>query len=252
MSPDELLLLADLHRGGPRQGPGGDEETARALQLSGLDRRAPLRIADIGCGTGASTLVLARLLENARITAIDLLEDFLETLVQRAKAEGLADRIEARSLCMEELDLAEEDFDAIWSEGAIYNIGFERGAKEWKRFLKPGGLLVASEITWLTARRPAQIQRHWEAEYPEIGTAAAKIGTLEALGYTPVSYFALPEHCWLENYYHPLAARLDGFLERHGHSEIAREIVDAERREIDLYRRFKSFYSYGMYIARKE
>ncbi len=37
------------------QGPGGDAESARALDLAMIDRTAPLKIADIGCGTGAFT-----------------------------------------------------------------------------------------------------------------------------------------------------------------------------------------------------
>ena len=67
---DELMftLLVDLHRDGGRHGPGSDEETLRALELARLDRKAELQVADIGCGTGASTLTLADKLPRARIT----------------------------------------------------------------------------------------------------------------------------------------------------------------------------------------
>jgi ubiquinone/menaquinone biosynthesis C-methylase UbiE len=57
-----------------------------------VDRTAPLKVADIGCGTGASTLVLAQLL-NARITAVDFLQDFLDVLEEKAESMGVADRI---------------------------------------------------------------------------------------------------------------------------------------------------------------
>ena len=72
----ELDLLLDLHKGASCQGPGGDRETEQAIALAGLNREKPLNIADIGCGTGAAALVLARLL-NARITAVDFLQEFL-------------------------------------------------------------------------------------------------------------------------------------------------------------------------------
>lgn len=56
----DLQLLIDLHKNNDRQGPGGDAETRLAIELSKLDKSAPLRIADIGCGTGAFTLVPAQ------------------------------------------------------------------------------------------------------------------------------------------------------------------------------------------------
>lgn len=53
---DEFQLLIDLHKGANRQGPGGDSETEKAIELACIDRNAQLKIADIGCGTGSSTL----------------------------------------------------------------------------------------------------------------------------------------------------------------------------------------------------
>lgn len=247
---DDLQLLIDLHKNAIRQGPGGVEETQTALSLAGIDRAAPLRIADIGCGTGASTLTLARLL-NARITAVDFLQEFLDVLEHRAKAEGLSGKIEPLCCSMDCLPFENEALDVIWSEGAIYNIGFEKGLMDWRRYLKPGGLLVASEISWITHTRPSEIQKHWESEYPEIDLASTKMGILENNGYSPIGYFLLPEHCWLDNYYRPLQNSFQDFLERNGNSVEARAIVEAETREIQLYEDYKSYYNYGVYIARK-
>ena len=69
---DKFKLLIDLHKQGHRQGPGGDAETEQALNLAIADRTTPLKVADIGCGTGASAILLAKLL-NARVTAVDFL-----------------------------------------------------------------------------------------------------------------------------------------------------------------------------------
>ena len=247
---DDYRLLIDLHKQGYRQGPGGDAETQKALNLTMTDRAAPLKVADIGCGTGASALLLARLL-NARITAVDFLQDFLDVLNQRAENAGVADRISTLACSMDNLPFTNEELDVIWSEGAIYNIGFEKGVAEWRRFLKSGGLLVASEITWLTDTRPAELQKHWDSEYPEIDVASAKIRVLEKHGYSPIGYFVLPEHCWLDEYYRPMQAGFEDFLNRNGNSEEAREIVAAEQREIDLYEKYKAYISYGVYVARK-
>ncbi len=246
----EFELLIDLHKGANRQGPGGDTETEKAIDLAGIDRDAPLKIADIGCGTGASTLTLARL-PNAKITAIDFLQEFIDVLTARTQRDGVEDKITPLCASMERLPFEDEEFDVIWSEGAIYNIGFERGVADWKRYLKPGGLLIASEITWLTNSRPSELQNHWINEYPEIDTASAKIKVLEENGYTPIGYFILPEYCWLDNYYGPMLTRFNDFLDRHGDSEESRAIVEAERHEIELYEKYKAYYSYGVYVARK-
>ncbi|MCI0512870.1 class I SAM-dependent methyltransferase [candidate division KSB1 bacterium] len=247
---EDYQLLIDLHKGANRQGPGGDAESEKAINLAMIDRSAPLKIADIGSGTGASTLLLARLL-NARITAVDFLQDFLEVLEARAKNMGLSEKITTLVCSMDNLPFGDEEFDVIWSEGAIYNIGFEKGVMDWNRYLKTGGLLVVSEITWMTSARPPELQNYWVGEYPEIDVASSKIGVLEQRGYSPIGYFVLPEHCWLDNYYRPMQDGFKDFLNRHGNSEAARSIVAAENREIELYEKYKTHYSYGVYIARK-
>ncbi|MGM0403919.1 MAG: class I SAM-dependent methyltransferase [Thermodesulfobacteriota bacterium] len=247
---EEFQLLIDLHKGANRQGPGGDAETEKALDLAMIDRAAPLKIADIGCGTGASTLPLARLL-NARITAVDFLQDFLDVLERKAEIEGVSDKITTLACSMDNLPFGDEEYDVVWSEGAIYNIGFEKGITDWNRYLKVGGRLVVSEITWITDSRPSEIQRHWESEYPEIDMASSKMKVLEKKGYSPIGYFVLPAHCWLDNYYRPMQERFRDFLDRNGNSEEARAIVEAENHEIQLYERYKAHYSYGVYIAEK-
>lgn len=247
---DDYRLLIDLHRQGDRQGPGGDAETLRAISLAMIDSRESLKIADVGCGTGASALLLARYL-NAQISAIDFLPDFLDVLNERAEQVGVADKISTNACSMDALPFADEELDVIWSEGAIYNIGFEQGVSDWRRCLKPGGVLVASEITWITGTRPSELEAYWNNEYPEISLASTKIRALEKQGYSPLGYFVLPERCWLDHYYRPMQSRFEDFLNRNGQSEVAREIVAEEQREIELYETYKAHFSYGMYIARK-
>ena len=247
---DELSLLVDLHREAKRQGPGGDDETRLAITLSGLSGRKGLKIADIGCGTGASTLVLAKTLD-ASVTAVDFLPDFLHDLDIAAARENLDERIETLAASMDALPFEAQSFDAIWSEGAIYNIGFANGIKAWRRFLKPDGILAVSELTWLTQARPAELEQHWNRKYPEVNTASAKMAILEGNGFSPIGYFALPIRCGLDNYYRPMQARFPAFLARNGNSEAAAAIVAAEENEIALYERHSAFVSYGYYVAKR-
>ncbi|MGI6784538.1 MAG: class I SAM-dependent methyltransferase [Aminivibrio sp.] len=250
MNEAQIQLLIDLHKPNPRQGPGGEVESRLAMGLAGLDRSRPLKVADIGCGTGASAILLARELD-AQVTAADFLPEFLDELQARAEREGLADRITALNCSMDALPFADGEYDVIWSEGAVYNMGFKAGISAWRRFLKPGGKLVVSEITWLTAERPSELEAYWKAQYAEIDTASAKMAVLEQHGYRPQGYFALPEYCWLENYYYPLQGRFDEFMERIGRSGRARAIVEEHRAEIAMYEKFRNYYGYGVYVAKK-
>lgn len=247
---DDLQLLIDLHKDAARQGPGGEAETLMAIVLSGLATGKSLTIADIGCGTGAATLVLARHLD-ARITAVDFIAEFLAKLEATARRSAVADRITTVRASMEALPFADAELDAIWSEGAIYNMGFEAGVAAWRRYLKPGGILAVSELTWLTSERPAELQAHLEHEYSQVDTASAKLAILEKHGFSPLGYFVLPERCWLDNYYRPMKRRFASFLAAQADADNARAIVESEKREMALYERFKTFFGYGYYIARK-
>jgi SAM-dependent methyltransferase len=215
-----------------------------------LRGRSNLAVADLGSGTGASTLVLARELD-AHITAVDFLPEFLVTLENRASDAGLAERITTLRASMDALPFEPGTFDAIWSEGAIYNMGFASGIEAWRPYLKPHGVIAVSELTWLSEQRPQPLTTHWASEYPEVDTASAKIAVLEALGFALRGYFPLPARCWLDNYYRPMQARFAAFLDRHDHSEAARTLVAAEEREIALYEAHIEFVSYGFYIAQK-
>ncbi len=247
---DDLRLLVDLHIAADRQGPGGTAEARRAIELSGLLNQRGLKVADVGCGTGASTLVLADDLD-AQITAVDFVPDFLDVMRSRAAQAGVAERIDTVRASMDSLPFEDGALDAIWSEGAIYNMGFENGVRQWRRFLKRGGILAISELTWLTASRPAELEAHWYAQYAEVATASSKLAVLERNGYAPIGYFVLPEHCWQEAYYRPMRQRFPTFLGRHGWSDASKAVVAAEELEIALHERYRAFVGYGYYIARK-
>ena len=144
-----------------------------------------------------------------------------------------------------------EEFDVIWSEGAIYNIGFERGLQEWKKYLKRGGYIAVSEATWLTKSRPKEIEEYWNREYADINMAANRIKLIEDNGYSLVGYFVLKQSSWMKNYYEPIKNRLQKFLERHNNSESAKQLYESSVEEIEIYEKYKDYYSYGFYVAKK-
>lgn len=247
---EDFQLLIDLHKHNTRQGPGSEETTLRAIELTGLRGKSNLRIADIGCGTGGQTLVLGREL-GGRITAVDLSPDFLTMLNKRTSEAGLSKIIRSMESSMENLPFEHEELDLIWSEGAVYSMGFENGIKYWRKFIKPGGILALSEISWTSTERPKEIENYWETYYPEIGTTNEKLAILEKQGYRNIAHFVLPETDWIDQYYRPLDGAHNAFLERQINSPEAEELVRAEREEFAYYLKYKKFYSYGFYIAEK-
>jgi ubiquinone/menaquinone biosynthesis C-methylase UbiE len=248
---NETEILTDFYKNLTRQGPGSDEDTLRALYMIDIRNSKNLKIADIGCGTGAQTMVLAEKLDG-EIIAVDLFGQFLDELNERAKKLGFSQKIKTIAKSMDALPFEKEEFDIIWSEGAVYSMGFEAGIKYWHQFLKKGGYLAVSEIIWTTDNRPEEIAEFWTAEYPEIDTAEGKIKTLENNDYSLVDYyFVLSEESWMKNYYEPIENQLDTFLERHENSELAQEIVEEQEAEMDLYENFKEYFSYGFFVAKK-
>ena len=247
MDEEYLSLLLELHKENHRQGPGSREITEKALSFFKPSAKK-VKVADIGCGTGASALQLGKSL-NADIIAVDFLSEFIEILKKRAKENNIG--VTTMVCSMEELPFKEGELDVIWSEGAIYNMGFKKGLNNWRKFLKPGGVLAVSEITWITEQRPKEIEDYWNSEYPEIASASSKIKILEESGYSPIAYMVLPEDCWLDNYYYPLKDKLPKFLDAHRDNATAKALVESENKERELYEKYKAYYSYGFYIAKK-
>jgi len=246
----ELELIIDLHKNSERQGPGSEEETLKALEFMNLPSDRNLKIADIGCGSGGQTITLSQNL-NGEITAVDLFPEFLDELNEKSEKLGFKEKIVTLEKSMDDLPFNSEELDVIWAEGAIYNIGFENGVKKWKDYLKIGGYLAVSEITWITNSRPSEIEDFWTQEYPEIDVASNKIKILENNGYTLVGYFYLTQNSWIDNFYKPMEERFEAFLERNNNSELARKVVKENKYEIELYQKYKDYYNYGFYIARK-
>src|SRR5690606_31244058 len=52
------------------------------------------RVADLGCGTGLSTVLMAQAYPEARFSGLDLHEESIETAQRRAREAGVDDRVE--------------------------------------------------------------------------------------------------------------------------------------------------------------
>jgi len=245
----DFNLICEYFSAMERQGPGSREVTIKALSF--VDNlTSGSRIADIGCGTGGQTMVLAQHAPG-KITGIDLFPVFIDLFNANARKMNLQDRVKGVVGSMDKLTFDNEELDLIWSEGAIYNIGFERGLNEWKRFLKSSGYIAVTEASWFTDNRPDEIDAFWKDAYPEIDTIPKKVAQMQKAGYIPVASFILPENCWTEHFYVLQIQAQEIFLDKYKGNKAAEELVANERHEAVLYSKYKEYYGYVFYIGRK-
>ena len=251
MDPNDRLtqVFFDIQLGLPRQGPGDDASTLRALSMC-TELPAHPDVLDVGCGPGMQTIALARVLDG-HITAGDLYQEFLDQLVESALAEGVRDRIGQMRVDMADLPFGRDSFDLIWSEGAAYFVGFGEAFERWNDPLRSRGYMAVTELTWLSDAPPAEAAEFFGAEYPPMTDVATNLATIEEKGYKVVGHFTLPDAAWWDHYYTPLEAKLPALRDKYAGDDQALQLVEMTAREIDLRRRFGDSYGYEFYVARK-
>ena len=240
-----IAALIDLHRGLNRQGPGDTDFSRRILQML-PELPAKPRIADLGCGSGAGTLLLAQHYQ-CQVKAVDFAAAFIEDLAARASQAELADLIVPICADMGALDWPAASVDLLWSEGAAYNLGFEPALKCWRPLLAPGGIAVISELSWFaeTSEIPEPAIAYWQAAYPLIGTEAENMARANRTGFRVLSTQRLPSQAWWANYYQPLRDRM---AQMNATTPALQAVVQEMEEEMDLFEQFSQFYGYTFYI----
>ncbi|MGC9526487.1 MAG: class I SAM-dependent methyltransferase [Limnospira sp.] len=244
--PDMNDIFLEIHTDLVREAPGGDEYTRKAFQM--LPPLSKPNILDVGCGPGAHTLELARLTDGT-ITAIDTHQPYLDRLQAAAEAAGFQDRITGLNQTMSSLPFPRSHFDLIWAEGSIYIIGFETGLTDWKLCLKPDGYLVVSELVWLRENPPSEVAEFWGENYPGMKQLAQVPEMISRCGYQLLDHFTIPETGWTD-YYDGVESRINTLSDIYNNDDEAREVLEMERQEIEMYRKYKDWYGYEFFVMK--
>jgi ubiquinone/menaquinone biosynthesis C-methylase UbiE len=232
-----------------RIGPSSDETSARALKCIPYQGKNS-RILEIGCGTGFQTLFLARNTK-AKIVAIDIVYQFIQLLQNKIQELNLNDRIEVSLSSMDQIPYPDGFFDVIWTENSIYHMGFERGISEWRRYLKPGGYLAATDFAWLTDGRPEEVEEYLLSRVSSPGTLENRLAALKKHGYKTIAHFVMPEECWTENYYKPALAYVDEFLKKYNYNALAQRYVQILTNDIAIHGKYRGYYGVVFFVAQK-
>ncbi|NLS95783.1 MAG: class I SAM-dependent methyltransferase [Planctomycetaceae bacterium] len=177
-----------------------------------LDQPKGARILDAGCGIGDHTLRFAR--RGFHCTGVDISEPMLDRARERARVEGLEQRVEYTCCGLEKLSFSSGQFDAVHCRGVLMHIlRWADALKELCRVLAPNGTIVVieSNASSLEAgivrvvrmlrksksqiiKTPAGIEFHWsepgQAPLARIANIPFLTKTLQDCGVEPLTRFA--------------------------------------------------------------
>lgn len=114
------LLFFEVHSNLLRESPGSSQSTQKAISIirQQLREEERLEILDIGCGVGPQTKDLAKGFNQARISALDSHQPYLETLNEKLE-QGIQKQVTTYHGSMFDIHniFRDKKFDVIWAEG---------------------------------------------------------------------------------------------------------------------------------------
>lgn len=173
-----------------------------SLNVDKLWRRRAMReivdgtqqqLLDVACGTGDSTIALARKAAlGSRVTGVDISEGMMALIMRKAAREGVHDRIKLQVADGENLPFAEASFHRVFCAFGIRNFEHrDKGLQEFYRVLKPGGKVVILELSEPRKRWFRNLyDLYFQHILPVIGGLIS--GQKAAYKYLPASVKAFP------------------------------------------------------------
>jgi SAM-dependent methyltransferase len=188
------------------------------------------RILDIGCGSGVSTMELARL-SDGDIIAIDIDGTALDRFRQKVKEAHLENKIKIIEQSLMDMDFPVESFDIIWAEGSVFVLGFSRSLEQWGKIVRSGGFLVFHD---------------------EMGDLPYKFALVSHLGYVLVNHILVSGETWWQEYYNPLQEKIDSVRDKCQGDEQILAFLHARQTEIDTFNKDREANGSAIFIIQKD
>ncbi|MFB3852624.1 MAG: class I SAM-dependent methyltransferase [Vicinamibacterales bacterium] len=251
VDPQVLDRIFEVFRELPRGGPSDAESCRRVVALmTALPRRA--LAVDLGCGPGNGSTTVAAMTGARRVVAFDIHLPFVARQLVSARTSGASGGT-VSGVCgdMAAAPFVAGAFDLVWSEGALYSIGFRKGLAVAASLLRKGGYLAATEAVWTVPEPPDEVRLWWESVYPDIAPVESKLSDTRAAGFEIQAHFTLPVSAW-RHFYAPMRTRLALMARRWADDPVGLSVIAQMEDEIEMFDRFGGTYSYEFIVGRKE
>ena len=151
------------------------------------------RILDVACGTGDSSIAIAKAAgSGTRVTGVDISEGMMSLVMRKASHEGVHDRIKLLKADAEALPFPDGNFHRVTCAFGIRNFEHKDIAlQEFLRVLAPGGKAVILELSLPDNKRLRKLyDLYFMHILPFVGGLIS--GNKEAYKYLPASVHAFP------------------------------------------------------------
>lgn len=147
-------------------------------ELAGIERGA--KVLDAGSGLGGPSRYLADAY-GCHVTGVDLAPSFVEIAKLLAERTGLAGLVEYQVGDLLALPFPDGQFDAVWTQHVVMNIGDREGVyRECRRVLRQRGKFAFYDVYWFDEKAELVFPVPW-AENAEASFLLTKAETIEAL-----------------------------------------------------------------------
>ncbi len=162
---------------------GGLGATEELIELCHIDQDK--YVLDVGCGVGVTPCYLAKR-HGCRVVGVDIRGRMIDRSIERAKREGVEDRVEFRVADAQDLPFEDDLFHAVICESVLAMVPDKpKAMHEYVRVTKLGGYIGLNESTWLKVSPPPELVA-WASQ--DLGattkplTSDGWVGLLEGAG----------------------------------------------------------------------
>lgn len=238
---------------------GGLGATEELIELCHIDKGS--YVLDVGCGVGVTPCYVAKRY-GCRVVGVDIRDRMIDRSNERAKREGVEDRVEFRVADAQDLPFEDDLFDAVICESVLAMVPDKpKAMQEYVRVTKPGGFVGLNESTWIKTPPPVDLIE-WVGQdsggIAQVLSADGWVGLLENAGLRDIV---------VRTYKVNARSELIKIIRRYG----LRGYLGASRRMLSLYRKspaYRTFlkevketgampkhaseyFGYGIYVGRK-